>query len=97
MKRVYQPSSGRLDISGSCQALLNMGLGFNNEATVRENIYLRGVAMGLKSRFLAAQIGAILEFAGLEDKTNNRLQTLSRSEEHTSELQSIMSNSYAVS
>src|SRR3546814_18642624 len=54
-----------------------MGLGFNNEATVRENIYLRGVAMGLKSRFLAAQIGAILEFAGLEDKTNHRLHTLS--------------------
>src|SRR3546814_2891182 len=33
--------------------------------------------MGLKSRFLAAQIGAILEFAGLEDKTNHRLHTLS--------------------
>src|SRR3546814_17641634 len=77
MKRVYQASRGRLDISGSCQALLNMGLGFNNEATVRENIYLRGVAMGLKSRFLAAQIGAILEFAGLEDKTNHRLHPLS--------------------
>src|SRR3546814_300209 len=126
LNRVYQPSSGRLDISGSCQALLNMGLGFNNEATVRENIYLRGVAMGLKSRFLAAQIGAILEFAGLEDKTNHRLHTLSagqrmrlgfaistsvqhditlldewvgtgdRSEEHTSELQSLMRHSYAV-
>jgi ABC-type polysaccharide/polyol phosphate transport system ATPase subunit len=77
LNRVYQPSSGRLHVSGSCQALLNMGLGFNNEATVRENIYLRGVAMGLKSRFLAAQIGSILEFAGLQDKVNHRLRTLS--------------------
>lgn len=77
LNRVYQPSSGHLQVSGSCQALLNMGLGFNNEATVRENIYLRGVAMGLKSRFLAAQVGSILEFGGLQDKANHRLHTLS--------------------
>lgn len=77
LNRVYQPSSGRLHVSGSCQALLNMGLGFNNEATVRENIYLRGVAMGLKSGFLAAQVASIVEFAGLEDKVNHRLRTLS--------------------
>lgn len=77
LNRVYQPSSGRLQLTGSCQALLNMGLGFNNEATVRENIYLRGVAMGLKSRFLAAQVGSILEFGGLQDKANHRLHTLS--------------------
>ena len=77
LNQVYQPSSGRLHVSGSCQALLNMGLGFNNEATVRENIYLRGVAMGLKSRFLAAQVESIVEFAGLQDKVNHRLRTLS--------------------
>jgi ABC-type polysaccharide/polyol phosphate transport system ATPase subunit len=77
LNRVYQPSSGRLHVSGSCQALLNMGLGFNNEATVRENIYLRGVAMGLKSGFLATQVDPILEFAGLRDKANHLLRTLS--------------------
>lgn len=77
LNRVYHPSSGRLQVTGSCQALLNMGLGFVNEATVRENIYLRGVAMGLKSKFLSAQVGPILEFAGLEDKANHRLHTLS--------------------
>lgn len=77
LNRVYQPSSGQLHVSGSCQALLNMGLGFNNEATVRENIHLRGVAMGLRSSFLSAQVGPILEFAGLQDKVNHRLHTLS--------------------
>jgi lipopolysaccharide transport system ATP-binding protein len=77
LNRVYQPSSGRLHVSGSCQALLNMGLGFNNEATVRENIYLRGVAMGLKSGFLATRVDSIVEFAGLQDKVNHRLRTLS--------------------
>ncbi len=77
LNRVYQPTSGRLHVSGSCQALLNMGLGFNNDATVRENIYLRGVAMGLKSGFLSTQVEPILEFAGLQDKVNHLLRTLS--------------------
>jgi ABC-type polysaccharide/polyol phosphate transport system ATPase subunit len=51
LNRVYQPSRGNVTINGSCQALLNMSLGFNGEATVRENIYLRGIAMGLKAAF----------------------------------------------
>lgn len=77
LNRVYQPTSGELLVSGSCQALLNMGLGFNNEATVRENVFLRGIAMGLKSAFLSRQADAIMEFAGLQDKANHRLHTLS--------------------
>ncbi|KIQ97613.1 ABC transporter ATP-binding protein [Lysobacter sp. A03] len=77
LNRVYQPSQGKLTVDGSCQALLNMSLGFNGEATVRENIYLRGVAMGLKASFLRGEIGQILEFSGLGEKVNHRLRTLS--------------------
>ncbi|QOW24170.1 ATP-binding cassette domain-containing protein [Lysobacter sp. H23M47] len=77
LNRVYQPTSGQLTVQGTCQALLNMSLGFNGEATVRENIYLRGVAMGLKAAFLRPQVESILDFAGLEHKINHRLRTLS--------------------
>ncbi|WP_167285259.1 ABC transporter ATP-binding protein [Marilutibacter alkalisoli] len=77
LNRVYQPTRGQLEIQGSCQALLNMSLGFNGEATVRENIFLRGVAMGLKSSFLRDQVESILEFAGLQHKVGHRLRTLS--------------------
>lgn len=77
LNRVYQPTHGHLEVSGTCQALLNMGLGFNGEATVRENIYLRGVAMGLKSAFLGTQVESILDFSGLADKAGHRLRTLS--------------------
>lgn len=77
LNRVYQPSQGSVAVEGSCQALLNMSLGFNGEATVRENIHLRGIAMGLKSSFLREQIGPILEFSGLREKANHRLRTLS--------------------
>lgn len=77
LNRVYQPTRGTLTVEGSCMALLNMGLGFNNEATVLENIYLRGVAMGLGVPFLRTQIPAILEFSGLAEKSGHRLRTLS--------------------
>ncbi|MBA2237823.1 MAG: ABC transporter ATP-binding protein [Lysobacter sp.] len=77
LNRVYQPTSGSLAFEGSCQALLNMSLGFNGEATVRENIFLRGIAMGLRSSFLRHQIDPILEFSGLHEKAAHRLRTLS--------------------
>ena len=74
---VYAPTSGRVQVSGSCQALLNMSLGFNGEATIRENIFLRGTAMGLRATSLREQIEPILDFSGLHDKSNHRLRTLS--------------------
>lgn len=77
LNRVYRPTSGSVVVEGSCQALLNMSLGFSGEATVRENIFLRGIAMGLKASFLRTQISPILQFAGLEEKATHRLRTLS--------------------
>lgn len=74
---VYAPTSGRVTVRGSCQALLNLSLGFNGEATVRENIFLRGTAMGLRAADLRDQVEPILEFSGLHDKSNHRLRTLS--------------------
>lgn len=77
LNEVYTPTSGQLTVRGSCQALLNMSLGFNPEATVRENIFLRGIAMGLTSAYLRHQVEPILEFSGLQDKVTHRLRTLS--------------------
>ena len=74
---VYQPSSGRVSVAGSCQALLNMSLGFSGEATVRENIFLRGTAMRLRASSLREHIEPILQFSGLQEKASHRLRTLS--------------------
>lgn len=73
----FKPTTGLLDIQGSRQALLNLGLGFNAEATVRENVYLRAIAMGLRISEIHALMGQILEFAQLEHVLNHRLLTLS--------------------
>jgi ABC-type polysaccharide/polyol phosphate transport system ATPase subunit len=77
LNRVYQPTNGQVVVQGSCQALLNMSLGFSGEATVRENIFLRGVATGLRAAFLRNHVDDILEFSGLASKATHRLRTLS--------------------
>lgn len=74
---IYAPTSGVLTTNGRRQGLLNMSLGFNAEATVRENIFLRGTAMGLDTGFLRQRIDSILDFAGLRNKDSHRLRTLS--------------------
>ena len=73
----YMPTRGTVTMSGTRQALLNISLGFNNEATVEENIYLRGTAMGLRLAELRGLVGPVLEFAELEEKSHHRLKTLS--------------------
>ncbi len=73
----YAPTSGTLAIHGRSHALLNMSLGFNGQATVRENIFLRGTAMGLHTSYVRQHIDDILEFADMPEKVNQRLLTLS--------------------
>jgi ABC-type polysaccharide/polyol phosphate transport system ATPase subunit len=73
----YAPTTGKLEVQGHTQALLSMSLGFHNQATVRENILLRGTAMGLASGYVRRHIDDILAFADIPDKINQRLYTLS--------------------
>jgi lipopolysaccharide transport system ATP-binding protein len=73
----YPPTSGWLEVSGRRQALLNISLGFNGEATVDENILLRGAAMGIPLERIRELSAGILEFSGLEHAAHHRLHTLS--------------------
>lgn len=73
----FAPTMGTVDIQGSRQALLNISLGFNSQATVMENVYLRGTAMHIHGRQLRDLVDPILEFAGLREVAQRRLYTLS--------------------
>lgn len=73
----YPPTSGNLDVRGERQALLNISLGFNGEATIEENILLRGTAMGVDIDRIRERSAEILKFSGLEDVAQHRLRTLS--------------------
>lgn len=73
----FQPTRGEVDIQGSRQALLNLGLGFNPEGTLHENIYLRATAMGIPAAKVRTMVDAIFDFSELGHLANRRLLTLS--------------------
>lgn len=73
----FQPTGGKVEVVGSRQALLSVGLGFNKEATVQENVYLRASAMGIPSSDIRAMVEPVLDFSELGHVANRRLFTLS--------------------
>jgi lipopolysaccharide transport system ATP-binding protein len=64
---IYQPSAGRLDISGRVDALFNINLGFRAEATGRRNIVLRGLINGWSPAEIDQRMDDIIGFSELGD------------------------------
>jgi ABC-type polysaccharide/polyol phosphate transport system ATPase subunit len=62
---VYPLSSGRIEVSGTVSTLLDVTQGFQPEATGRENIYHRGLAMGLSPKQLRRNEPDIVSFANI--------------------------------
>lgn len=73
----FQPTRGWVRRQGRTQSLLTPTLGFAEQASVAENVYLRGTAMGLRRAQLQAALADILQFAGLSERATHRLHTLS--------------------
>ena len=67
---IYEPSSGRIERSGSIASLVDISLGINAESTGRENIFLRGKLMGLSKKEIDEKIDEIIEFSELGDYIN---------------------------
>lgn len=65
MARVYEPTEGRMQISGRIAPMIEMGAGFNPELTGQRNIMLNGALMGMKSAVMKAKSPAIWEWTGL--------------------------------
>lgn len=74
---IYQPSSGRLVVSGSAKGLFDVSLGVIPEATGLENIYMRGLQMGLSMKQIKELVPEIVEFSELQEAINNPLNSFS--------------------
>jgi lipopolysaccharide transport system ATP-binding protein len=66
LSRVTIPTEGYADINGSFGSLLEVGIGFHPELTGRENIYIYGAILGLKSKYIEENIDNIITFAEIE-------------------------------
>ena len=67
LSRITYPTSGRVEVSGRVGSLLEVGTGFHDELTGRENIYLNGSILGMKKRETDAVLDRIIEFADVTE------------------------------
>jgi len=74
---VYHPSSGAINIAGEVVSLIDMAMGMDSEATGYQNIYIRGILLGLKRKEIAKHIDYIIEFSELGDYINLPVRTYS--------------------
>lgn len=62
---VSYPSRGEVTVNGHVSALLELTAGFDAKMTGRENIYLRGHALGFSNKELKEMEGRIVDFADI--------------------------------
>lgn len=71
------PSSGEVIVNGRIAALLELGAGFHQDLTGRENVRLNASLLGFSRRQAKDLYGAILDFAELQDFIDEPLRTYS--------------------
>ena len=62
---VYEPTGGRLVVQGNIASLLDISIGMDPEASGIENIYLRGLLLGLGKEEVRQKIEEIVDFSEL--------------------------------
>jgi lipopolysaccharide transport system ATP-binding protein len=66
LSKVTTPTTGRIKINGRIASLLEVGTGFHQELTGRENIFLNGAILGMTKREIRSKFDEIVDFAGVE-------------------------------
>lgn len=63
LSRIVEPTTGQATVNGRVASLLEIGTGFHQELSGRENIYLNGTILGMKKREINKNFDGIVEFS----------------------------------
>lgn len=74
---LYPISSGRREVKGRIRALFELHLGFESEATGRENILYRGLLLGQTPKQMRKLTDEIIEFASIGEFIDYPIKTYS--------------------
>lgn len=66
LSRITDPTAGHAAIRGRVASLLEVGTGFHNELSGRENIYLNGSILGMTRAEIHRSFDEIVAFSGVE-------------------------------
>ena len=62
---IFKPTAGEAKVYGSLSPLIELGAGFEEELTARENIYLNGSILGYSKAFMDGIFDEIVDFSEL--------------------------------
>src|SRR6202162_2053000 len=66
LSRITEPTRGRIEICGRVVSLLEVGTGFHQELTGRENIFLNGAILGMTKAEITRKVDVIVAFSEIE-------------------------------
>lgn len=66
LSEITPPSSGSIKIKGQIASLLEVGTGFHNELTGRENIFMNGAILGMSKKNIKVVIDQIIDFSEIK-------------------------------
>ncbi len=64
---VMKPTKGKITVKGNVCPMIELGAGFDNELTARENIYLNGAILGYSKEFIEKKFDEIVDFSELRE------------------------------
>ncbi|OGK46869.1 hypothetical protein A3A93_06455 [Candidatus Roizmanbacteria bacterium RIFCSPLOWO2_01_FULL_38_12] len=64
---VSTQTTGKVTVNGRVVPLLELGAGFHPELTARENVFLNGVILGLKEKYIENTLNEIIDFAEISE------------------------------
>ena len=64
---IMKPDSGTIDINGRVASILELGMGFHQDLSGRENIYIKGSMYGFTKQQIDDRVDDIIRYAELED------------------------------
>lgn len=67
LSEITAPTLGEIRLRGRLAALIEVGSGFHQELTGRENVFLSGAILGMRRREIERKMDAIIDFADIGD------------------------------
>jgi len=77
MAKTLRPDAGTINVYGKTSTLLQLGVGFNRQLSGRRNVYLGGLAAGLRKKEIDEKFDSIVEYAALGDAIDRPVATYS--------------------